>query len=167
MRTRTLAVVVGLSLGLPLVAQAPKVAKATQVELTSEFTVEAPASRVWQELISASGFGALTGFRPEKPDAPLGKIGESVRASVWEDKGLLIVTGAEAQKELRVSWEPDNGSYLCQKRVRLQSAGNGTRVLYQDRYTDTQPAASVDQTAQQVAKETETHIREFTERFKK
>jgi hypothetical protein len=151
----------------PVLGEAPRVTKGAQVDVSVDLTLNVSPSRVWQELTRASGFGKLTGFQPEKPDATLARVGDAVRASVWQDKGLLVVTGSDPQKELRVTWEPDNGSYLCQKRIRLEAAGDATKVLYQDRYTDTQPAAAVDQTSRQVVQDTEAGIRAFSALFGK
>lgn len=121
--------------------------------------------QVWSLVTSYRGFGTLTGFKIEDPQGAFTRLGATVKAQVWEDKGTLIVTGLDPGKELRVTWEPATGNYLCAKRIVVsgygaESGSSGARLEYWDRYTDDQPNA--DETANQVRDETGKALLAFT-----
>ena len=146
-------------LGAGLAHGAPTVKKGSLITIPATFEVKAPPAKVWAIVTSWEGFGALTGFKPAGSEKSFSKVGDSVAAEVWEDKGRLVVTDITSEKELRVTWEPANASYLCAKRIVLTPSGAGTKVEYWDRYTDDQPNA--DETAKQVAADTEKAIEAF------
>ena len=90
--------------------------------------------------------------------------GQVIVSTAQSDSGDVVLRVRDTgigmdEKELRVAWEPGNASYLCSKRVVLSPFPGGTRVEYTDRYTDDQPNA--DETARQVAQETEKHLAAF------
>lgn len=103
-------------------------------------------------LAVGSGIGVSSSAAEDVGAGSFTQLGQTVEAQVWEDKGLLVVTGFDPGKELRVTWEPKNASYLCAKRIVISPSGSGTLVEYWDRYTDDQP--NVDETAKQVRDET-------------
>lgn len=153
------AVALGIGIACVGVARgALTVKKGTLVTIPATIELKVPPSKVWSVITSLDGFAALTGFKTTGA-ATFRKIGDSAPATAWEDKGRLIVTELVAEKELRVSFEPAQGHYLCQKRILLTPSAGGTRLEYWDRYTDDQPNA--EQTARQVAAETEKSIDAF------
>ncbi len=137
--------------------------KGTLVTVSGTFEIKAPPEKVWKTISSVAGFCALTGFKPDTGQNTLAftKIGDHVSAQIWGDKGHLIATVVEQKKELRVTWDPSGGHYLCAKRIVLKPSGQGTTVEYWDRYSDDQPAAKVDETLKQVTAETKTAIETF------
>jgi len=139
--------------------------KGALITIPANFQLKAPPSAVWTALTSWEGFGALTGFQPAGPEKSFTKVGDSVSAKVWDDRGTLVVTGFSPQKEVRVTWEPGNASYLCAKRVVLTPSAGGTKLEYWDRYTDDQPNA--DETARKVAADTQQHIAAFRKMVEK
>jgi uncharacterized protein YndB with AHSA1/START domain len=154
-------IAVAFGIGIACVAAASgalTVKKGTLVTIPATIDVKAPPAKVWSAITSLDGFAALTGFKATG-GAAFRKIGDSAPATAWEDKGRLVVTELVPEKELRVSFEPAQGHYLCQKRIVLSPSAGGTRIEYWDRYTDDQPNA--EQTAQQVVAETEKSIDAF------
>jgi hypothetical protein len=133
--------------------------KTSLITIPQTIEVKASPAAVWTALTSWEGFGALTGFAPTGPEKKFSKVGDSATAKVWDDKGTLVVTGLVPQKELRVTWEPENASYLCAKRIVLKPSAAGTTLEYWDRYTDDQPNA--DETARKVVAETAQHVAAF------
>ena len=131
------------------------------ISITAHLDLKAGPAKVWSVLANVESFGALTGFKPD----PAGKghsfsrLGDSVAASIWGDKGYLIVTTFNPGRELRVTWEAENGSYLCEKRIVLAGSGTGTSMDYMDRYSDDQPNAA--ETAQKVREETVASVAAF------
>lgn len=159
--TRMTAAVLGLAFAAATALSAPPLApkKTALITIPATVSVNAPPAKVWAAVTSLDGFGALTGFAATGGPKSFAKIGDAVPAKVWTDTGRLVVTELMPEKELRVSWEPANGSYICSKRVVLSPSAGGTTLAYWDRYTDDQPNA--DETARQVAAETEKHIAAF------
>ena len=133
--------------------------KTSLITIPQTIEVKASPAAVWTALTSWEGFGALTGFQPTGPEKSFSKVGDSVAAQVWDDRGTLVVTGLVREKELRVTWEPGNASYLCAKRIVLKPSAGGTTLEYWDRYTDDQPNA--DETARKVVADTAQHVAAF------
>jgi len=142
-------------------AQVGEVKKTTLVTIPGTFEIKAPVDRVWKLISTADSFGVLSGFQPSEKSKRLGTVGASVSASIWNDKGRLVTTYSDPEKELRVTWEPEGGHYLCAKRIVLTPSTNGTTVKYWDRYTDDQPADSVEKTLKQTTEETRKAIAAF------
>jgi uncharacterized protein YndB with AHSA1/START domain len=139
--------------------------KTSLITIPKTIELKAAPADVWKVLTTWEGFGALTGFRPTDAQKSFSKVGESVTAQVWDDTGTLVVTGLVPQKELRVSWEPDNASYLCAKRILVKPSAAGTTLEYWDRYTDDQPDA--EQTAKKVVTQTAQHVAAFRKMVEK
>jgi len=155
-RTGTLGAV--LLLAGPLLRAQVAAKKTALITIPVKFEVKAPPTKVWATLISLDGFGTLTGFKPQAGQklSSFSKIGDHVLAQVWDDRGRLVVTEFVLERELRVTWDPEKGHYLCQKRILLTPGAGATSVEYWDRYTDDQPNA--DATAKQVAADTEKNV---------
>jgi uncharacterized protein YndB with AHSA1/START domain len=139
--------------------------KTSLITIPKTIELKAAPADVWKVLTTWEGFGTLTGFRPADAQKGFSKVGDSVTAQVWDDTGTLVVTGLVPQKELRVSWEPDNASYLCAKRILVKPSAAGTTLEYWDRYTDDQPDA--DQTAKKVVTDTAQHVAAFRKMVEK
>ena len=67
-----------------------------------------------------------------------------VKLTKWNESGRFVVTYAEPGKELRMSFEPDNGSYVCRDRWKLSPAGKGTKITYTQTYTESGPQGQAD-----------------------
>jgi uncharacterized protein YndB with AHSA1/START domain len=139
--------------------------KTSLITIPQTIELKASPAAVWTALTTWEGFCTLTGFKPTGPQKNISKVGDSTAAQVWDDKGALVVTGLVPGKELRVSWEPENASYLCAKRVVLKPSAAGTTVEYWDRYTDDQ--ADADATARKVVADTAQHVAAFRKMVEK
>ena len=139
--------------------------KTSLITIPQTIEVKAAPAAVWKALATWEGFGTLTGFQPTGPEKTLSKVGDSTAAKVWDDRGTLVVTGLVPEKELRVTWEPANASYLCAKRIVLKPSAGGTTIEYWDRYTDDQPNA--DDTARKVVADTAQHVAAFRKMVEK
>lgn len=155
----------------PSTARGAEAAFARSACVRVERTVEIGASlgEVWVAITSGAEFCTLAGFTLEPnadPRAPrmFQRVGDVLRARVGDDIGTLICTEFISGKELRVCWEPQNGSYLCHKWLRLRPTPTGTRLIYVDRYTDDQ-AGSVDATAKRVAADRDKALAAFKSRI--
>ena len=64
-------------------------------------------------------------------------VGDTARMEVWSDPCTYLLTYVKPHQELRLALEPDNASYICQKRWLLSPAeGGGTQLHLIDRYTE-------------------------------
>jgi hypothetical protein len=135
--------------------------KTALITIPATFEVQAPVAKVWTALTTVGGFSTLSGFTPADAEKSkvFAKTGDAFPAKMWTDSGTLIAARVVKEKELRVTWDPDGGHYLCGKRIVLSPTTNGTKVEYWDRYTDDQ--SNVYETAAVVAKETEKGIAAF------
>lgn len=109
----------------------------TVVRITNSVDIAAPPSAVWAAMTA----GDLSWCPYWKADAnkmaKLGKIGDVlVFEDDWGNGGNSIVTYFEPNVEMRIAHEPRNGSYMCQSRLKLSEAGDGTTVTYVEQYTD-------------------------------
>jgi uncharacterized protein YndB with AHSA1/START domain len=154
MRSLLFAVLAPLLIAPLARAEVLPVKKATLVFIPSKMELKAPPEKVWAALCTVKGFCTLTGFAPDSTarTRAFSRLGDAARATIWTDRGQLVVTGVVPMKELRVAWEPENAGYLCSKRILLTKIPTGTKLEVWDRYTDDQP--NVDETAKTVAAET-------------
>ena len=66
----------------------------------------------------------------------VGAVGDTARIKVWSDKTTYLLTYLDTNKELRFALEPDNASYICQKKWLLEPSGNKTILKLIDVYTE-------------------------------
>jgi len=59
-------------------------------------------------------------------------VGDTARIKVWADETTYILTYLDTNKELQFALEPDNASYICQKKWLLEPSGNKTilKLIY-------------------------------------
>ncbi|HSG30776.1 MAG TPA: SRPBCC family protein [Thermodesulfobacteriota bacterium] len=98
--------------------------------------INASAEKVWAVLTDLKTFTPAIGFEflsgKEKVDA----VGDTARIKVWSDNTTYLLTYADVNNELRFALEPDNASYICQKRWLLESNGKKTKLTLIDIYTE-------------------------------
>jgi uncharacterized protein YndB with AHSA1/START domain len=134
--------------------------KGTLVVVSGSTEVKAPKAKVWKALTSADGFAAIAGFKGDAKAKPLKDVGDHFSGQVGSDKGIFVVTTARPDEELRMTWAPAEGHYLCACRVLLKPSATGTTVEYTDMYTDEKPA-QVDENAKSTAKDVTTFLDKF------
>lgn len=142
-------------------AEMPTTKRSACVRVDGHADLKAAPAQVWSALVSPKGLAALTGVQLPDGAKGLAKLGDSTTATVWSDKGNLVCTQSVEGKELRISFEPENASYVCADRITLEPAqGGGTRLAITDRYSDEQ-METVDKTAKEVAAEMSRHLAAF------
>lgn len=147
--------------GLRSRAEMPTSRRSALVRIDGHVDLKGTPAQVWSALVSPKGLSALTGVQLPEGAKGLARIGDSTTATVWSDKGSLVCTQSVEGKELRISFEPENASYVCANRITLEPAnGGGTRLAITDRYSDEQ-METVDKTAKEVAAEMSRHLAAF------
>ena len=140
------------------------------VRLESSIDVAAAPQAVWSYLTSGRNYVTWCPrwAAPANAKLNLTKVGDVLDfKDEWGNGGRSIVTFYAAGKELRVSHEPDNGSYVCQARVVLTPSGNMTNVKFVEQYTDESSAADLQATAAKVEagmKETLANVKKAVEK---
>jgi uncharacterized protein YndB with AHSA1/START domain len=104
-----------------------------------EVIVDAPPAKVWAVLTNLEQFTGFMGFEWQSGNKAISKVGDTARMKVWSDNTTYFLTYAEPNKELRLALEPDNASYICQKRWILTPEGDKTKVQLIDIYTESSP----------------------------
>jgi hypothetical protein len=122
--------------------------KLTGQGFTGEITVNASPQAVWAVLTDLQKFSGVMGLEYKGAARKMEKVGDNAAVKYGGDPGTWILVYAKPGNELRYAWEPDNGTYLCQERWLLAPAGKGTKVSYEDRYTESGP-----QTAEAIAEQ--------------
>jgi len=114
------------------------VSKMALMTFTGTMEVKAPPAQVWMALIDGAkvqtwypGWKGATGVKP------LNTIGASITyKDEWGNPGKSVVIYASKDKELRLAHVPDDGSYVCQVKFKLEGKGAGTMVTATDQYSD-------------------------------
>lgn len=113
--------------------------KMALVTLETAVEMDAPPTRVWEKLVDASKAPSWCPLWRE-PTAPSGSLDQVGNTLAYRDKygntGRSVVVFAAPKKELRIAHVPDNGSYLCQITLRLESTGAKTRLVAREQYSD-------------------------------
>jgi hypothetical protein len=126
--------------------------KLTGQSFKGELTINASPQAVWAVLTDVQKVGSALNFEYKGPAKKLEKAGDNVQLKVWGDTGTYILIYAKPGSELRYVWEPDNATYICQERWTLAPAGNGTKLTYEERYTESGP-----QTAEAIAEQVKSY----------
>ena len=98
--------------------------------------VNAPPEKIWAVLTNLEQFTGFMGFEWQSGNKTVSKVGDTARMKVWSDNTTYFLTYADPNKELRLALEPDNASYICQKRWILIPEGEKTKVQLIDIYTE-------------------------------
>lgn len=130
----------------PAIAQEAANTKLGAQEFTGTVTVSKSPQSVWSMLTKVSFSAEATGFVREKGSTTFAKVGDSARVKLteWGDTGTFAVTHVTRGKELRISFDPDNGSYICQDRWQLSPEGKGTKITLTQTYTESSPQTKAD-----------------------
>jgi carbon monoxide dehydrogenase subunit G len=126
--------------------------KLTGQSFAGAITVNASPQAVWAVLTDVQKVGSALGFEYNGAPKKLEKVGDNVALKVWGDTGTYILIYVKPGSELRYVWEPDNATYICQERWTLAPSGKGTKVTYEERYSESGP-----QTAEAIAEQVKSY----------
>lgn len=120
------------------------------VRLTSEADIAAPPVAVWTYLTTGKNLVTWCPVWKNASNAKvtIAKVGDVLDfTDEFGNGGRSVVTYLDRGKELRVSHEPTNGSYMCQAKLILAPRGAMTHVTYVEQYTDESKAEDLQATA--------------------
>ena len=130
----------------------------TGQSFSGEITIDAAPDRVWEVLTDVSQLTEIMGYEYVGEAKKFSKVGDEAQVKVWGDAGSFTLIRANLSKELRFNLDPENGSYICNCRWILSTSGQGTKVWFEERYTESGPQTKEDLEAQ---------VKDFNEMFKK
>jgi len=113
--------------------------KLTGQSFGGELIINASPQAVWAVITDVQKLGSALNFEYKGAPKKLEKVGDNVQMKVWGDAGTYILIYAKSGSELRYVWEPDNATYICQERWTLAPAGKGTKLTYEERYSESGP----------------------------
>ena len=108
---------------------------------TSEFTINARADTVMMRLGNPDSLVKIMGFEYQGGAKRLAQVGDAFKVIPQKDRyndrdtGVIGLTFLQTRVELRLTFEPANGSYYFQDQWKFfPSAGNETRIIFTERY---------------------------------
>ena len=122
--------------------------KLTGQSFTGEITVSAGSEAVWPVLTDMQKLSKAMGYEYKGAPLKFSKPGDHAKLTIWGDSGAYVLIYSKPGEELRFMWEPDNASYICQQRWRLVPAGKGTKIIFEERYTESGAQSEADIAAQ-------------------
>jgi len=101
-----------------------------------QIEINASPDKVWSVLTNLKTFTDAIGFEFLSGKTNVNAVGDTARIKVWSDNTTYLLTYIDVNKELRFALEPDNASYICQKRWILEPSGDKTILTLIDIYTE-------------------------------
>jgi len=118
--------------------QSVTVSKMALMTFTGTMEVKATPAQVWAALTDGGKIQSwYPGWKGATGVKSLAMIGASISyKDEWGNPGKSVVIYAAKDKELRLAHVPDDGSYLCQVKFKLEAKRTGTTVTAADQYSD-------------------------------
>jgi hypothetical protein len=128
------------------------------VRLDTAVEVSATPTKVWAFMTAGKNLVAWCPYWKSSKNAEtnISKVGAVLDfTDDWGNGGRSVITYLDANKELRIAHEPNDGSYMCQARLLLHPSDTGTQLHYIEQYTDESAPKDLEQTAAKMLKEME------------
>ena len=117
----------------------------TGQSFSGEITINAAPNQVWEVLIDLDQLTEILDYEYVDGAKKLSKIGDEAQVKVWGEAASFMLVRANRSQELRFNLDPANGSYICACRWKLSKLKNGTKVWFEERYTESGSQTKEDQ----------------------
>ena len=139
---------------------------------TSEFTVNARSDTVMMRIGNPDSLAKIMGFEYKGGVKRLAHVGDVIMMIPQKeryndrDTGVIGLTYLKMRVELRLTFEPENGTYYFQDQWKFfPSAGNETRIIFTERYFEPASQSSAQITEQaRLLKESLARLKAMAER---
>jgi hypothetical protein len=121
-------------------APAKEYSQTAFITVTVSGEVPAAPGDLWKKVVSKDGLIKILGMEEAMGDENMGDAGSKLCGKLGGEGGNLVVTHINLESEIRYSWEPDQGGYVCHVTVKMAPSGKGSRVTVSDSYSDEKPA---------------------------
>ncbi|NIW96816.1 MAG: hypothetical protein GWN13_00925 [Phycisphaerae bacterium] len=122
--------------------------KLTGQSFRAEITVAAATGDIWAILTDLHKISKVMGYDFQGTPVKFTRPGDNAKMTIWGDTGTYILIYHKPGSELQFMWEPDNATYICQQRWLISEAGKNTKVVFEERYTESGPQSEADIKAQ-------------------
>ena len=135
---KALAVIAALGIWSGARGQNVTVSKMALMTFTGTIEIKAAPAQVWAACTEpAKAKSWYPGWKNATETQPLAAIGNAFGyIDEWNNAGKSVVLFVDKSKELRVAHMPNDGSYVCQVKFKLEPKGAGTAVTIVDQYSD-------------------------------
>jgi uncharacterized protein YndB with AHSA1/START domain len=125
---------------VPAYGQTPQVSKQALVTIDAAAEVNATVDKVWAALTETDmAHSWYPGWKRQNAGEMTAviRVGEQIPFDDgWGNSGQSVVLFVDPHHELRIAHVPDNGTYLCQVKVRLTARAGKTLVEVTEQYSD-------------------------------
>jgi hypothetical protein len=111
---------------------------------SGDIIVNSSSDRVWDVLTDVIQLTEILDYEYTGGTKKFNKVGDEAEVKVWGDASSFILIRSNTNKELRFNLDPENGTYICNCRWILTKSGNGTKVSFEERYTESSPQTKED-----------------------
>jgi hypothetical protein len=120
--------------------------KVSGQEFTGSIEIAKDPKAIWAVLTDGIKQAQALGFEQRGGSKKLEKIGDSSQVFIkaFNDAGTFTVTYVKPMTELRLMFEPENGTYVCSDRWLLEPAGKGTKLTHRQLYTESGPQTAAE-----------------------
>jgi hypothetical protein len=153
-----LVIVVALIFALQSVYSQTENEPITGQSFSGEVTINASPDQVWAVLTDVGQLTEICGYEYVGGAKTFSNVGDEAQVRVWDEPGSFMLVRANNNKELRFNLDPEDGSYICNCRWILSKSGDGTKVWFEERYTESGPQTKEDLEAQ---------VKDYNKSFKK
>lgn len=104
-----------------------------------EITVNVSPEQVWEVLTDVEQLTEICGYEYVGGSETFSEVGDVAQVKVWEDAASFMLVRANKPKQLRFIIDPENGSYICGCQWKLSKSEDGTKVWFEESYTESGP----------------------------
>lgn len=118
--------------------QSVAISKMALMSFTGTIETKASPAQVWAALTEpAKAKNWYPGWKTAKETQALATVGQSLGfVDEWANAGRSVVLFVDKNKELRMAHMPNDGSYVCQVKFKVEPKGAGSFVTIVDQYSD-------------------------------
>ncbi len=123
----------------PAFSQNVAVSKMAMMTFTGSVEIKAAPAQVWAALTEIDKMKAwYPGWKNVATTAkPISAVGQALDYfDEWNNAGKTVVLHFAKNQELRFAHVPNDGSYVCQLKLKLEAKGAATLVTVVDQYSD-------------------------------
>lgn len=130
--------VIGFGLAANVRSQTVAVAKMALMSFTGSVEVKASPAQAWAAIVEPGKAKSwYPGWKNATETQSLATVGAAIGfVDEWNNAGKSVVLFVDKGKELRVAHMPNDGSYVCQVKFKVEPKGTGALVTIVDQYSD-------------------------------